>query len=83
MVSYYENFDLTRIITPVNVDKLESLLTEANYDPEETAFVVNGFRNGFSLGYKGDTNVCIQSPNLKFRRIGNKMIGDKVTLWKL
>ena len=73
---YYENYDLDNIVTPVNADKLEELLVKTSYDPLETKFIVQGFREGFSLGYCGETNVRMTAPNLKFHGVG-----DKVTLW--
>ena len=79
-VDYFENYNLKDVITPVNVDRLQELLMEANYDKSETKFLVNGFRHGFRIGYHGNRAVKLQSPNLKFRRVGKKMIGDKVTL---
>ena len=75
---YYENFDIKTVVTPVNPDRLEQLLLEASYDPEETAFLVNGFRQGFDLGCKLDVNrdkIKIFAPNLKLR------VGNPVTLW--
>ena len=50
---YYENFNLTDVITPVNASKLEQLLIDSKYDSNETTFLVNGFKNGFPLGYAG------------------------------
>ena len=64
------------MITPVDVDRYKELLIESNYDIGETKFLVDGFRNGFTLGYEGDTNVRLTAPNLKFRGVG-----DKVILW--
>ena len=75
-ILYFENFNLETIVTPVNADRLEQLLTETNYNPTEIKFLVNGFRHGFSLGYQGRTNVKMKSRNLKFRGIGNE-----TTLW--
>ena len=40
------NFDLENIVTPIDVNKLEALLKETNYDKTETAFLVEGFRHG-------------------------------------
>ena len=37
---------------------------------------MNGFKYGFELGYEGDAEVKITSPNLKFREVGNP-----TTLW--
>ena len=75
-VLQYKNFDLENIKTPVNADKFEQLLKESKYDETETAFLIDGFRNSFSIGYNGPTDIKINSPNLKFREVG-----DPVTLW--
>ena len=71
----YKNFDLQTIKTPVNVGKLKTLLELSNYDQKETKFLVDGFTNGFSIGYEGPQDVKITSPNLKFREVG-----DPITL---
>ena len=74
----YTNYDLNNIFTPVDTDKLYSILTQYNYDRDKTKFLVDGFRNGFSLGYEGgDENVKVTSPNLKFQ----PGVGSKVELW--
>ena len=77
-ILYYENFDLDNMITPVNYRKFRDLMIESGYDktnPEDFDFVVDGFKNGFSLGYHSLDKVKITSPNLKFT------IGDEIELW--
>ena len=64
------------IKTPVDVTKLGQLLHDSDYDKTETEFLLDGFKNGFSIGYNGPQDVNITSPNLKFREVG-----DHVTLW--
>ena len=49
----YENWDLEEIVTPVDVNRLEKLLTDADYDVAERNFIISGFRYGFSIGYNG------------------------------
>ena len=71
----HSNLDLDNIMTPVDVDKFEDLLIKANYDQEETKYLVNGFRNGFALEYKGDRDITKTAPNLKIR------IGSPLELW--
>ena len=71
----YNNPDLDNLITPVKVDKLNELLVESGYDSKKTAMLIDGFSNGFTLGYEGDMNVKITSPNLKFT------VGDEIELW--
>ena len=39
-------------------------------------FLIDGFKNGFSIGYEGNSDVKITAPNLKFREIGSP-----VELW--
>ena len=53
-VLYYENFDLESVVSPVDYRALERLLIESQYDPVETAFLVDGFKNGFDIGYRGE-----------------------------
>ena len=70
---YYENFDLTNVVTPVNFKALRSMLEESSYDKHETEFLVNGFQYGFDIGYHGDTNIRQTSHNLRLR-IGNHTV---------
>ena len=69
------NYDVTNVCTPVNARKLGQLLLESNYDREKTNYLVQGFTNGFDLGYRGPLKIKIDSPNLKFT------VGSKVELW--
>ena len=49
----FTNFDLQNIVTPVNVNNFEQLLLETGYDSSKTKYLIKGFKNGFSLKYKG------------------------------
>ena len=51
---YFVNHDLVNMVTPVKVDVLKDLLVESKYDPVETAFLVDGFTNGFNIGFNED-----------------------------
>ena len=75
-ILFYENLDLENIKTPVNVDIFHDLLKQSSYNKKEIEFLVDGFRNGFSIGYEGPEDVKITSPNLKFREVGNP-----ISLW--
>ena len=65
---------------PVDVKQLQDLLLRSQYDSVKSKKLISGFTRGFSLGYKAPTDVRINSPNLKFRAVGNKTIlWNKVT----
>ena len=74
-ILYFENFDLENVITPVDSKKLHELLLTAGYDKTKTEFLVNGFNEGFSIGYNGNEDVQLTAPNLKLT------IGDHIELW--
>ena len=66
-------------MTPVNPERLRKLLQESHYDTEETQFLYNSFKNGFSICYQGSLEAKITSQNLKFNGVGNEtMLWNKV-----
>ena len=69
------NHNLEEIVTPVNVDVYEDLLIKSSYDMDEVKFLVNGFRNGFSLNYQGPRTRRDYSRNIPFT------VGDKAEMW--
>ena len=74
-VDWFENFDLENIITPVKADNLDQLLRAANYNAKKRDFLVQGFKEGFSLGFKAKPNTKQTAQNLRLR------IGSKTELW--
>ena len=60
---------------PVDVDALEKLLVETKYCAVESVFLLDGFRNGFDIGYRGSLHIQQRSPNLKIR------VGSHLILW--
>ena len=60
---------------PVDADRLHSLLIESSYDKSKTDFLVEGFKQGFDIGYNGDEKIRQESKNLKL------IIGDEIDLW--
>ena len=70
------NLDLDNIITPVQADKLNELLTLTGYDAVKQDYLIRGFNQGFSLEYVGNLGNCKQTaPNLKLR------VGSELELW--
>ena len=67
------NYDLTNVVTPINVEKLKILLMDSKYNRTETEFLVQGFKNGFDLGYEGPIFRQSKSNNLPFH-ISNRQI---------
>ena len=73
---FYENFDITTMVTPVDPQKLLTLLNNTNYNHQETEFLVDGFTKGFDIGYRGKTTELKHTaPNLRFT------IGNEIELW--
>ena len=75
MVDRACNYDLSNTFTPVRYWELEKLLNLTKYDKDKTEFLVNGFKKGFDLGYRGNRKMKIKAPNLKLT------VGSKVELW--
>ena len=72
------NFNLEEIITPMNPDLLEYYLHISDYDEDETQFLVDGFCNGFDIGYEGPINRRDESRNIPFQ-VG---VGDEFEMWE-
>ena len=70
-----QNYDNTSIVTPVNIPELQRLLQTTGYDEGKSRFLIEGFSQGFDLGYRGPEQIQIRSPNLKFT------IGSRTELW--
>ena len=60
-------------MTPVKADVLKWWLNKSNYEPGETSYLVNGFKEGFDIEYKGPQNRKDQANNIPFK-IGNKKV---------
>ena len=41
------------MVTLIQVNRLEQLLTESKYDVNKSKLLVKGFKYGFDLGYRG------------------------------
>ena len=74
-VLQYQNFDLTNMVTPVNVKVLAGLLEESNYPKLKSEKLIRGFTEGFTIGYQGEKIIQRFAPNLKLR------IGSETVLW--
>lgn len=62
--------------TPINVDILESLLTN-HPDPSFVSFVCTGLRNGFQIGYEGARQPYF-AKNLKSAYIHPEIVDDNL-----
>ena len=65
-------------MSPIKVQALEDLLIKTSYNKSETEFLVNGFKNGFHLGYEGPMNRRDTSDNIQF----TPGVGNKFELWE-
>ena len=60
---------------PINVRELIRLLEETKYDPDEATELINGFSEGFDIGYRGLTNRQDTAENIPLK------IGSEIDLW--
>ena len=70
--------DLDSIITPLDVTAFEDMLIEANYDAEEMRFLLDGFTNGFDIGYQGPSVRQSYSENIPLSVGTNQDLWDKI-----
>ena len=61
------NTDLHEIITPIKVDVYKNYLQDANFNRGKSEFLVQGFREGFDIGYHGPFNRHDYSSNILIR----------------
>ena len=55
----------------------EAALEEASFDEVERSFLIDGFTNGFDIGYKGPNSRQSRAKNIPF----TPGVGDKVDMW--
>ena len=72
---YCSNYNLNDIVTPINVTVLKQMLEQAKYDENKSAELVDGFQNGFDIGYRGENCRQDMSKNILLT------IGTKTDLW--
>lgn len=77
MVQEAHNFDLESLVTPINIEQYDKLLKETQYDKSKANYLVNGFRNGFDIGYRGPRDVKITARNMRCR------VGTPTHLWNM
>lgn len=63
------------MVTPINYRILDQLLQESNYNPGKAQYLIQGFKNGFSIEYSGPQDRRDFSRNHKLRS------GSKTVLW--
>ena len=70
------NYDLDNIITPLNVMLFARLLRDSDYDTHEAEFLIDGFTNGFDIGYSGNEERQSTSENIPLT------VGTREDLWE-
>ena len=71
----FSDLDWMNIVTPINVPKLRKYLQLSQYDRQKSQHLIDGFSNGFSIGYQGPQDRRDQANNLPLR------VGDETELW--
>ena len=68
--------DLTTITTPVDVSVFSKYLQMSNFDPLESAYLIESFEQGFDIGYRGPTLRQDEANNIPFS------VGNKLDMWE-
>ena len=72
----FVNKDTHSIVTPINLKVYENLLRESQYDEEESKFLLDGFTQGFDVGYRGPWNRCDTANNIPLQ------VGTRADVWE-
>ena len=62
------------MVTPVNIEELAKLLKLLKYPGDKSSFLVDGFTNGFDIGYEGPQVRQSVSENIPFQGVGNAAV---------
>lgn len=63
------------VATPIDVTQLGAMMSLSGYDQAKSDYLIEGFTNGFELGFYGPRDVVREAPNMKFHA------GDEIDLW--
>ena len=72
----YVNDRIDEIVTPVNVDRLRYFLDISGYNKEKGDLLLDGFMNGFDIGYRGPSDRRDLSNNIPIT------VGSEEELWE-
>ena len=75
IIDQFSCLQLDDIVTPIDADLLQQLLYDTGYNPIKTSWLVDGFRNGFDMGYREPLVQTNLSENLPLN------VGSPVELW--
>ncbi len=71
------NFDMS-VSSPVRPKVFRKYIT--GYDPEETNFVLSGFKWGFQLHYQGDHSLTIEIDNMPPAKDNPELVWNKISV---
>ena len=69
---------MTKVVTPVKVEKFISMLRSVDYDSKEIQFLENGFTSGFDIGYEGPQERQSTSENIPFTMGNDTILWNKI-----
>ena len=72
VIDRFEDFKWDEIKTPIRVEELHKLLKLSGYEKTKTQKLINGFRQGFSIGYQGSKNRRDTADNLPLKELGTQ-----------
>ena len=52
----FQEENWSEVLTPINVEVLRDLLGQTGYPQDKSDYLINGFMEGFDIGYRGPLN---------------------------
>ena len=72
------NFDVNGIVTPIKLNSYRGLLEKSKFNKEKSAYLLEGFKNGFAIGYRGPPECRDSSRNIPIRDV----VSSETIMWE-
>ena len=69
---------LTEITTPIKIDKYQEYLIRTKFDRDKSKYLIEGFRQGFDIGYRGPMMRQDNAANIPLRIGTSQDVWDKL-----
>ena len=71
----HEDLEWQDIVMPIDIDRFSRYLQLSNYPQDKSQDLIQGFRLGFDIGYRGPENRTHEARNIPLK------IGSQAEMW--